>query len=323
MASDIIALDYSNSAFRGRIVWSSSVSGTTQTVYAELQVCKQDGYTTSGTFTYEFSLGSESETGTWYQALGQTWTKVSSLSCTISSSSCYVYGYVKGPSGTSLSTHSVSKETTITLDPIYTLTISKGTGTSITVRRTSSPVSGSTGTLSNGSAIYKGDVLTITFSALTGYNLSTHTVAGSTFSSGGSYTVSGNTSVVATASIKSYTLSISTSNGVSVTVYDEISGATYSNGSSITHFSTITITCTLDSAYDLESLTVNNVSYENGVSIEVSSDVTIVAVAKAKGIVHIFNGSSFDMYLVFIFNGSSWDMYVPYIFNGSSWDMCA
>lgn len=86
----------------------------------------------------------------------------------------------------------------------YTLSISAGTGSSITVKR------GST-TLSNGATITYGDVLTITFAASTGYSLGAHTVNGNTFTSGGTHTVSGAVSVASTASpIKS---TISAPNG--------------------------------------------------------------------------------------------------------------
>ena len=82
----------------------------------------------------------------------------------------------------------------------YTLSISAGTGTNVTVNRTSSPNAGaSTGNLSNGASIYTGDTLTISYSVSSGYNISTHTVNGSTFTSGASYTVSSNISVVTTA----------------------------------------------------------------------------------------------------------------------------
>lgn len=82
----------------------------------------------------------------------------------------------------------------------YTLSISQGSNTTVTVNRTSSPNAGAaTGALTNGAAIYDGDVLKITFTASSGYNVSTHTVNGATFTSDGSYTVTSNVSVVSTA----------------------------------------------------------------------------------------------------------------------------
>lgn len=82
----------------------------------------------------------------------------------------------------------------------YSLSISAGSNTSVTVNRTSSPNQGaSTGTLSSGSVIYYGDVLTISYSVSSGYKISTHTVNGTTFTSGQSFTVTSAISVVTTA----------------------------------------------------------------------------------------------------------------------------
>lgn len=72
----------------------------------------------------------------------------------------------------------------------------------ITVNRTTSALGTSlaaTGKLSNGASIYKGDKLQISFSPSTNYGIDTHTVNGSTFTSGNTHTVSGNVSVVVTA----------------------------------------------------------------------------------------------------------------------------
>lgn len=80
----------------------------------------------------------------------------------------------------------------------FALSISAGTGSTITVNRTSSP-SGSTGTLSNGATIYTGDVLKISFAAVSGYEIATHTVNGASFASGGTHTVAANVKIIATA----------------------------------------------------------------------------------------------------------------------------
>lgn len=96
----------------------------------------------------------------------------------------------------------------------YTASWSTGTGYSITVKRTSSPNAGaSTGTISSGTAVYYGDVLSVTYAASTGYSLSSQ---GST-----SISVTGNvtsSSIYATASANNYTYSIvyKSSNGTSL-----------------------------------------------------------------------------------------------------------
>lgn len=96
----------------------------------------------------------------------------------------------------------------------YTVSWNTGTGYSITVKRTSSPLAGaSTGTLNSGAKVYYGDVLSITYSASTGYSLSSK---GKT-----SITVTSNvtsSSIYATASLNSYTYNIvyKSSNGTSL-----------------------------------------------------------------------------------------------------------
>lgn len=103
-------------------------------------------------------------------------------------------------SGTRVNT--ITASTTVDLDSIatYTLTTSAGTGSSITVNRTSSGY-GATGNLNSGARLYYGDKLRITFTANANYALATHTVNNSTFTSGNTYTVSGNTSVASTAQV--------------------------------------------------------------------------------------------------------------------------
>lgn len=82
----------------------------------------------------------------------------------------------------------------------YTLSVSAGTGSSITVNRTSSGYGG-TGNLSNGARLYYGDKLKVTFTASSNYQIATHTVNGSSFTSGNTHSVTGNVSVVATAQV--------------------------------------------------------------------------------------------------------------------------
>ena len=82
----------------------------------------------------------------------------------------------------------------------YSLSISAGSNTTVTVNRTSSPNQhATTGTLSSGSVVYYGDVLTISYSVSSGYAIETHTVNGTTFTSGQSFTVTSAISVVTTA----------------------------------------------------------------------------------------------------------------------------
>lgn len=120
----------------------------------------------------------------------------------------------------------ITASTTVNLDKIttYSLSISAGTGSNITVNRTSSGYGG-TGNLSSGARLYYNDKLKITFTPSTNYAISTHTVNGSTFSSGNTYTVTGNVSVVATAQVLASSVgatdaNIGSSSSVVVTKYN-------------------------------------------------------------------------------------------------------
>lgn len=89
---------------------------------------------------------------------------------------------------------------TMSSNPVYTLSMSAGAGSSIIVNRTSCAGVGSGGNLSAGEKkLCHGDKLKITFTPSTNYSINAHTVNGNTFTSGNTYTVSGNVAVVATA----------------------------------------------------------------------------------------------------------------------------
>ena len=110
----------------------------------------------------------------------------------------------------------------------YTASWSTGTGYSITVKRTSSPNAGaSIANISSGTTVYYGDVLSITYTASTGYSI---TGKGST-----SITVSGNVTssniwVTASANNYTYTILYRSSNGTDL----GSSSATYKFGTTNT-----------------------------------------------------------------------------------------
>lgn len=80
-------------------------------------------------------------------------------------------------------------------DAEYSLSISSDSGCTVTVERTSSST-GSTGALKSGDKLYYGDKLKISYSAKSGYKITTSTVNGASHTSGNTITVSGNVSVV-------------------------------------------------------------------------------------------------------------------------------
>lgn len=171
-----------------------------------------------------------------------------------------------------------------TLNPInnYSLSISAGSGSAITVNRTSSSV-GSTGNLSNGARLYNGDKLTISFSASNGYAISTHTVNGTVFQSGGSHTVNGNVSVVS-AALQAYTLAISAGTGSSISVERTssqcVSTGSLSNNAKVYNGDKLKISFTAQTNYKIVTHTVNGNSFTSGNTYTVSGNVTVVSTAQ-------------------------------------------
>ena len=203
----------------------------------------------------------------------------------------------------------------------YTLSVSAGAGSSVTVKR------GST-SLSNGATINYGDKLTITFSASTGYNLGTHTVNGTTFTSGNTHTVSGDVKVVSSASLKTYKLTISATSGGSVTVKRTSSsgGSTgnLSNGATLYYGDKLTVTYAPDGNHETTSATLNGSAINSGATHTVTAAVSVVvAFDIAAGLVYIYTGGQKPAFYVRIHHDGSWSLYSPYIRKGSTWTLYA
>lgn len=107
---------------------------------------------------------------------------------------------VNGTTFTSGNTHTVSGNVSVVSTASvksYSLTLTPDDNSSILVNRTSSPLKGAaTGNLATGSKIYYSDVLLISFSANSGYEIATSTVNDSDFVSGDSHTVYSNVTVI-------------------------------------------------------------------------------------------------------------------------------
>ena len=208
ISPDITAGTYT----RARLVveYSANATSNNNAVKAYVQMWRTNtGYTTSGSGTLYIKTADDSA---WWSSIitdsqkitYNSYTQVGSTrSWAINNDSTgrrTITFYVKATS--SIDNIAFAEQSfSVTLEPcpVYTLSISAGTGSSVTVNRTSSP-KGSTGNLSAGSKkLYYGDKLKITFTPSTNYSITTHTVNGSAFASGGTHTVSKNVSVVAAA----------------------------------------------------------------------------------------------------------------------------
>ena len=111
----------------GQIIWSSTSNGTaanTSTVTATLQLQRNALNTTTGTFKGTFTVGSTSETISWYGSLpSKTWVTVKTITATVSHNSdgagnCYLYALINGPGATTMEGTYVSGSATVTLDRI-------------------------------------------------------------------------------------------------------------------------------------------------------------------------------------------------------------
>lgn len=110
----------------GRILWEAESNGTaanTSTVTAKLQLHRQSGYTTTGTWKGSLTVGGTTVNISYYGSIGSSWVTVKTLTATVAhnadgSGTCYIYGKVSGPSGTSMEGVSVSGSETAALEKI-------------------------------------------------------------------------------------------------------------------------------------------------------------------------------------------------------------
>lgn len=160
-----------------------------------------------------------------------------------------------------------------TIPRAYTLSISAGYGSSITVRR------GNT-TLSDGAAIAYGDVLTISASLSPGYYLTSLQANNQNVQNGSTYTVTGNTSVTSTATLQTFTLSINAEPGSLISVIRQDS-TVLSNGDPIIYGEPLHVYGAAQPGYSLASLTVNGVAVATGYVYTVAGNTAVAATATA------------------------------------------
>lgn len=137
----------------------------------------------------------------------------------------------------------------------YNVNWNTGTGYTITVNRTSSPyANAATGELGNGAVVYYGDVLSITYTANTGYTLGSK---GAT-----SFNVTGNltaSDIYCSATVNQYTASWSGGTGYTITVKrtsSPLKGAenkTLTSGETVYYGDVLSITYTASTGYSISS----------------------------------------------------------------------
>lgn len=183
----------------------------------------------------------------------------------------------------------------------YTLTLDSNA--SYTISRTSSPNNATTGTLSNNAVIHYGDVLKISATALTGYNLSSLKVGTTNITSGSSHTVTGNTSITSTKTVKSFLLTLTPDEGSLITTtrtsspLQNASAGQINNGATIYYNDVIKIEVKAKPTYEVALITANEVPIDNGSSQTVTSNLEVKSLSKV-------TISSIKM---FIHNGTNWE----------------
>lgn len=182
------------------------------------------------------------------------------------------------------------------------LSLSAGSGAEISVSRQSSPWAAAGGLLS-GDAIYDGDMLKISFSALTGYELTAQKVNGADFESGKTLSVSTDVTVNATAKLKSYTLTIDADSHAAVTVTR--GGAALASGAEISHFDVLAVTVSARAGYEVSAADINgtDISPETEVSHTVSGPVTVTVLTEAMPGVLLDVGGVRKRFLILIDSG--------------------
>lgn len=279
------------------------------------------------TLDYTYSVSNPTAKDTWYNVLKNgsatlltreiTHAADGKASVTVGLSGVQM-NYAYGNSNYYISlTGSYSETVSLNQTRTFKLTISAGTGSSITVTRDGSA-------LANGATVTYGDVLTISFAAKTGYTLGAHTVNGSTFTSGNTHTVTGAVSVAATATAKSFVLTITQDAHSTATV--KRNGVSLSNGATIATGDVLVITFAAASGWKLKTNTVNGSAFTSGGSWTVTGAVAVAVTsesgappASADGGVWLYVGGTWPEYQAYIFAGGAWYKYQPYIYTSNGW----
>lgn len=128
MANGVIWLTSTSSKLEGRIVWESSNNGATantSNITASIQVRRNDGYTTKGTWVGALAIYRTTENfSNSSTSVGSDWITMKQFTAydvphnNDGSGTCWINGWCNAPSGTSLADQSVEGSQNVTLDKI-------------------------------------------------------------------------------------------------------------------------------------------------------------------------------------------------------------
>lgn len=208
----------------------------------------------------------------------------------------------------------------------YQLSIDQGANTTITVNRVNSPYGGAAqGYLSNGATLYQGDEISVSYSASTGYSVTTHTVNGSDFDSGLVITVADSIAVITAATLNTYNISVDIGEHLTLSVQRTSSplgggrtGSIMLSEDIIYHGDVLVIAALPGSGYGVDSMTVNGDPVSSPYTVTIVSSLIITILEKALGFLYIDSGSAIEKYKIIIDSGSALDQYRAMIDTGSA-----
>ncbi|MBE7065688.1 MAG: hypothetical protein E7384_07765, partial [Ruminococcaceae bacterium] len=159
-------------------------------------------------------------------------------------------------------TYTVSAATTVSATfakKTYKVTVSASNGT-VTLKDASGNA------IASGATVEHGTVITVTATPATGYKLSTLKAGSTSLSSGGTFTLTADTTVTGTFTKQSYTMTITNPTGGTITVTDA-SGNAVTTGTAVAYKSVLTVTLTPSSGYRVKTITVNGTSKKTNSTI--------------------------------------------------------
>lgn len=127
MASGTIELNSTRNVLEGRIEWESYSNGAERNssrVMARLQVRRNDGQSTKGTWAGNLQIDNQNEEFSLSSTVGNEWVTMKEFTIedkshnSDGSGNCYISGKVNGPSGTTMAGHYVEGSENVTLDKI-------------------------------------------------------------------------------------------------------------------------------------------------------------------------------------------------------------
>lgn len=287
-----------------------TVNGTTYTVFSA--TASAGAYKVTANGSYNPVLVNSTGAAWSYTISGLSRDDAGKLSVTVSWDGITLNNYY---SSFGISVSGSENAALTTIAAAYPLRIRAGTGSAITVNRTSSPNQGaSTGSLSSGDTIYYGDVLKIVFSASVGYDLTTHTVNDSPFTSEDTHTVVAAVTVVSAAERKSYTLTVINDGHADITIKN---GAdTLTSGATIYYGDSLNISIAAQSGYAIASATLNGDEIISPYTHKVKGNVDITIVAVLLSSAWIYINGAFKRYFINIYTQGTWRRCREKIFPG-------